>query len=250
MNILPDFLDKIGEFNNFSDDEFLSLNVWLVINCYTNEMALIKNINCEFVAFTDKMRDEFDLPINILGKPFKNINGISNEVSNNIHQQELEIINTKLAQESFYFYKNKQGITNSYIVRKRPLINPNTDNVVGIMVNTEHYSIPNIMRMIFMKHNNVFTNNHELVTNPEFSFLQKQVILCLLIGITGRKEIANTLSQLLSENISEIKVKNTLQQLYRIFDCSDSQQLTNIILSNPSLLSFIEYPIKPGNYLI
>ncbi|MDD3266382.1 MAG: hypothetical protein PHC75_04285 [Burkholderiales bacterium] len=250
MNVHIDFADKFGMFSNISDDDLLAFYAWQVSNCYPNEMALVKNYKCEFIAFTDKMKDEFDLSRDIIGKTFRSSTGISDEIISNIHEQELSIIKNRSQQSSFYFYNNKSGVTNSYLVRKRALINPNTGNVIGIMVNTEYYSIPNMMRKFFVSQNQDLQYLISRDTIQEFTYLQKQIILCLIIGINGRKEIAQTISKFLSEDVTEIKVKNTLQQLYRQFGCSDSNHLVNIILSNPFMFDFIEYPISPGNYII
>lgn len=250
MNTHLDYVNKFDIFSNITDDELLAFYVWQLSNTYLHEMALIKNSKCEFIAFTDKMKDEFDLSTDMIGNTFRSAVGISDKISSTIHDQELSIIRNKSQQRSFYFYKNKSGVTNSYLVRKRALINPNTGNVVGIMVNTEDYSIPNIMRKFFLSQNQdiQYLASREVI--QEFTYLQKQIILCLIIGINGRKEIAQTISKLLSEEITEIKVKNGLQQLYKKFGCSDSHHLVNIVLSNPFMFDFIEYPISPGNYII
>lgn len=250
MNVHVDCLDKFDMFSNISDENLLAFYAWQISNCYSNEMALVKNHKCEFIAFTDKMKNEFDLSEDVIGQTFRSAIGISDEISSTIHDQELSIIKNKSQQSSFYFYKNRFGVTNSYLVRKRALVNPNTGNVVGIMVNTECYSIPNIMRKFFLSQNKDLHHLSSRDVIQDFTYLQKQIILCLIIGINGRKEIAQTISKLLSENITEIKVKNSLQQLYRQFECSDSHHLVNIILSNPFMFDFIEYPISPGNYII
>lgn len=248
MLIHLNYLKHLDLYNDLSDEQFLAFHIWQILHCRPYEMSLIKNTACEFIAFTTKMQTEFNLPDEILGKTFQEMNLVSDKISQDINIQELELIKNKTQQNSFYFYKNKEGITNSYLVKKQPLINPNTNNVVGILINTEAVR-PNLMRHFLLKQHNSITH-HAPIVHKDFTYIQKQIILCLIIGINGRKEISQVLSKLLNEEITEIKVKNTLQQLYKDFHCSDSQQLVNIVLTNRTYLELLEYPIMPGNYLL
>lgn len=248
MHIHSNYLNYLNSFTELDDEQFLAFHIWQMIHCRPYEMSLIKNTSCEFIAFTQKMQTEFNLPLGILGKTFQQMGLVAPNISQDIHRQELNLINTKTQQNSFYFYKNQAGITNSYLVKKQPLINPNSDNVVGILINTERVR-PNLMRSFLLKQHNSATQHTPLITK-DFTYIQKQIILCLIIGISGRKEISQTLSKLLNEDITEIKIKNSLQQLYKDFHCSDSQQLVNTILTNRTYSELLEYPVIPGNYLL
>lgn len=248
MLIHPDYIAKIQD-KRFDDQEFLLLYIWQIINYSPDEMALVKNRDCEFLAFTDKMASEFNLNESILGKTFRAETRVPSEVTSEILRQEQHLIKNAARQTSFYFYRNQDGKTRSYLVRKRALKNPDSGNVVGILVNTEP-AAPNLMRK-FLVAQDSFPQKMAFNFDVEnLSTFQKQVILCMIIGISSRKEIAQMLSRFSGNEVSEIKVKNAIQALYKEFHCSTIQQLSSNILSNHSLYEFAEYPITPGNYLL
>lgn len=247
MLIHPDYVQIVNR-KKFDDSEFLALHIWQIMNYPPDEMALIKNHYCEFLAITDKMAEEFNLTDDILGKTFKAALNVPTEIRDEVVHQEQHLIKTISRQTSFYFYRNQDGITKSYMVRKRALVNPDSCNVVGIIVNTEPAS-PNLMRRFLITQDNL----PKKISTPDGSnltLLQKQIVLCLLTGINSRKEIAQLLSRLTDNEISDIKIKNSLQNLYKEFNCNTVQQLTDSLLNSHSMYDFTEYPVSPGNYLL
>lgn len=247
MLIHQDFSEIVNR-KKLADHDFLALHIWQIMNYPPDEMAVIKNQRCEFLAITDKMASEFNLSADILGQAFTAVAAIPLEVSTEVVRQELQLIEHVSRQMSFYFYRNPHGVTKSYMVRKRALVNPDSGNVVGILVNTEPAS-PNIMRKFLISQDKL-PRRARASESGNLTQLQIQIILCLLTGINSRKEIAQLLSRLTASDISDVKIKNSLQLLYKEFNCSNVQQLTDFLLSNPSMYDFTEYPISPGNYLL
>lgn len=248
MLIASEYLKLYKSHTKLSNDEYLVHHIWYIENLFTNELALLKNHKCEFIAFTKAMSMEFNLGTETLGKTFNTVTTIPEEVRNEIYKQELKLLQEKKAQTSLYFYK-KNDIIYNYIVKKRPIINPATNDAVGILVNTEPV-IPNVHRKFILKEFLGLSNNVMRTTKPNLLPIQKQVLFCLILGISSRKEIADTLSTITNNYITENQIKNALQNLYNIFNCSNSSQLVALALNNQIPFELPELTIPVGNYII
>lgn len=248
MFIAKEYTDKLNRSSRLSDEDALCMYIWYVNNVCNNEIAFIKNSRCEFIAFTEPAREEFDFSPEMLGTTFYAAANIPLKIRQDIHEQESRLLEDRIVQKSFYFYQKNNEIRH-YLVRKRALINPDTNHVVGIQVNTERF-FPNLHRKFlqreFLGISDQLQDNSRAVLTP----IQKQILFCLLIGISNRKEIAQTLTSITSCAISEVKIKNELQVLYHRFNCSYSSQLIQLVLSEQTSLDLSELPISPGNYLL
>jgi hypothetical protein len=248
MFIIKEYANKINEMPILSNEEALCQYVGYLNNVCQNEMALIKNVRCEFIAFTDSMAEEFNLGAEILGATFNAARDVSATIRENIRQQELKLLSDRNPQTSFYFYQKNSEIRN-YLVRKRILLNHATNQAVGIFVSTERV-LPNLHRKFLQREFLGMSNQLNVNTMPSLTSVQKQILFCLLIGISNRKEIAQTLTTITGSLISDVKVKNELQALYHEFHCSHSSKLTQLVLSEQIYLDLSELPIAPGNYLL
>lgn len=248
MYILKDYLEKSEITESLDDEKFLYRYLWLIHHSFIDEMLLLKNNRCEFIAFTEKMAEEFNLNPEILGKTFNSAENISNHIKEEVFQQEQILLKTQKPQNSFYFYR-KDDQVNNYFVRKRPLINPATKNSVGIMVVTTKIR-PNMQRQFIMKEFLGLSQQVLSSTKPNLGAIQQQILFCLLLGINNRKEIALTLSRITAKDISENQIKNALQSLYKEFGCSSYSQLVSLTLNGQIPFKIPENTIPPGNYLI
>ncbi|TXI94216.1 MAG: hypothetical protein E6Q33_00080 [Neisseriales bacterium] len=248
MYILKDYLEKADVTEALDDEKFFCRYLWLINHSFADEMLLLKNNKCEFIAFTKRMANEFNLNPLILGKTFNSTDDISEGVKEEIFKQEQLLLKNQIPQNSFYFYRKDNQI-NNYFVRKRPLINPATKNAVGIMVVTTKVQ-PNMQRRFIMKEFLGFSEQILSSSKPDLGTLHQQILFCLLLGINNRKEIANTLSKITGKEISENQIKNALQALYKEFDCSSYSQLVTLTLNGQIPFQIPDQTIPPGNYLI
>ena len=248
MHIHKDYRERpeIGE--PLNDEDFFCRYLWFIQHAFIDEMVLLKNQRCEFIAFTRCMAEEFNLGEEILGKTFNVAADVADEVKDEIFRQEQQLLSSQLPQNSFYFYRKNNQI-NNYFVRKRPLINPATKNSVGIMVVTTKVR-PNMQRRFIMKEFLGFSQQISLANKPNLGALHQQILFCLLLGINNRKEIANTLSSITGKEISENQIKNALQSLYKDFGCSSYVQLVTLTLNGHIPFEIPDNTIPPGNYLI
>lgn len=249
MIIAPEYIAKISQSQSeLSDEEFLVQSIWYAKSFFVNELVFVKNIRCEFIAFSEKASLEFDLSHDILGKTFYAAANIHKLVQDEIYQHELQLLNDRKMQNSFYFYNKNEEIHN-YSVCKRALVNPATNAVVGILINSERV-MPNVHRKIITQE---FFGSIKPASDSlglSLSVLQKQILFCLLIGINNRKEIATTLSKMTDKHVSENQIKNSLQALYHTFKCSSTSQLVNLLLIEQIPFEIPANTLPLGNYLI
>lgn len=248
MIIAPEYTPEISLQAGLSNQEFLRHVICYAQHIFVDEMMFIKNERCEFVALSNKAALEFSLGCEILGKTFHAADGIQKTIQDNIHAHELQLLNDRKMQTSFYFY-TKNGKTCNYSVKKRAIVNPETNDVVGILINSEKV-VPNAHRKFILQQ---FFDSVKPTFNPvdfELTSLQKQIIFCLLIGISNRKEIALTLKNITGQHITENQVKNSLQTLYHEFKCSSVSQLVNLILMEQIPFEIPANTLPLGNYLI
>ena len=191
--ISEEFILDLGSIPKMTDEEFMLRQIWQLKHVFHNEIAAIKNIKCEFIAFTKYFAEEFSVDFNLLGKTAIAIaSDFENEVYNDILKQENDIINKGEVQDSLYLYKHND-VVSIYAVRKRPMINPSTGNVAGIMLNTAKF-MPNSLRKVLDEQVlNILHQDDSNILDKGLSKLQQQIVFCLLLGFSSRKEITNTL---------------------------------------------------------
>ena len=119
--------------------------------------------------------------------------------------QEQRIIDDLVVQESTYIL-NKNDKKLYFAVRKRPLVNPSTQNVVGILVVALKVA-PFYFRGEHIKQAIKLSFSKNTAGKISLSEQQQQIVYCLLLGFHSRKEIAEILSHVTDEIFSETRIK-------------------------------------------
>lgn len=246
MYLHDQFCEQIELFSPMTDRQFMQ---FVINNCnqiFNGEMIAVKNLSLEYIAISEEYAVEFDLNNSHLGR--KIVSAINDEKEQIILQQEQEILEKHSKQDSIFFYQ-KNGKTNYCGIRKRQLVNPFTNNIVGLLIVAGKFR-PGLLRKYYLK---LFVppkkileiNKEQKLTNNE-----QQIIFALLLGFHSRKEIASMLSNITNEEINEIKVKNRLNALYQKFNCSNISQLLTLISNDQISLEFPSDIFASGNYPI
>lgn len=196
MKISNDYLNVVKNPPKLTNEEFLGSQILQLKYVFVNELAAIKNNKLEFVAYTEKLSDEFNLGPNVIGNTFNVVDNVAQHIRDQIHTQEMQLMQDRVVQSSFYFFKRNRDILN-YMVRKRPLINPATNDVVGILILTEKIT-PNIHRRFIVNQFLQIPGYNTMLESINLALLHRQIVFCLLVGINNRKEIASTLVELTS----------------------------------------------------
>lgn len=248
MIIATEYATKFNALENLNDSDFLLRFIWYIKHLFSKDLVLIKNAECQFIAFSDAMMQEFNFSEHTLGKTILELPNFDETLRNQIYKQEQQILMSRENQYSFYFHQ-KGDETHNYLIYKRGLINPATNNIVGLFVRNMPWTI-GVYRKFIMEN---FAGNSARISETnsnKLSFLQQQVLFCLLLGITHRKEISSMLSSITHKPITENQVKNTLQSLYNQFDCNYPSALVELILQGKISFVLPENTIPSGNYTL
>lgn len=213
-----------------SDDQFIAWQIWQLDFIFEHEIVAIKNLGGEFLAFSQLFAQEFGATPDLLGKTGKFMSSdFDIKIYEDVDIQEKRVINGLKPQRSLCVFRNNDVIM-LYDMYKRPLINPSTNNVLGVHVVISKY-IPNAIRQVIDTKFFNFQQNCANLVNCSLSHLQNQIIFCLILGYTTRKEITNLLVKLTGLECNESRVKNALQALYEKFECNSPGRLIDLVIS-------------------
>ncbi len=248
MYIAKNFQNEVNNFADLTDNEFLARQVWQLCHVYAHELAAIKNVEHEFIAFTQQFAEEFEVNADLLGKTALAMPEMNQADSSEIQRQEKVIFTSLAFQDSIYLLRKNKSIIN-YVSRKHPLVNPATNNCVGIFINSSRV-MPGIFRKLLL---NKFLPIKKMISptiSPALSEHQNQVAFCLLLGFHSRKEIAALLTDLTNTEYNETQIKNSLQALYNKFDCHTPGQILNLISLGQINIELPADILATGNFLL
>lgn len=222
---------KNQKLKSYTNEEYLALQIWQLENTFRNNAGAIKDINLNYIAMSKLYAEEFELTLDVSDDYiiFNNHPLLNDEIKK---QEQLVIENCEV-QDSLFIYKPSTiRSLLCYPMRKRPIINPTTNDIIGILVIAIKYKVGEF-RAQYLKH--VIGVNKKIEFNiPEkLTDVQQQIILCLLHGYNSRKEIAKIISSSTKNEVNEIRIKNLLSTLYDKFECNSSAQLIQIITKYP-----------------
>lgn len=235
----------------YTNDEYLALQIWKIENIFQDTPGAIKDINFNYIAMTEAYAKEFEITIKQDCDKYLSTNTNHKLFTTEIKEHESKIINNLEVQDSVFIYKPSTFQKPlSYIMRKRPIINPSTNDVLGIFIAAKQHQVGSF-RAQFLRHMfSLNKSNNIQITKNQLSDEQQRIILCLLYGYQSRKEIADIISENSSQQVNTIKIKNLLSSLYDKFECSTLSQLLQEIAKQPLEFNFIMDLVEEGNYLV
>ncbi|MBX9598168.1 MAG: helix-turn-helix transcriptional regulator [Burkholderiales bacterium] len=225
-------------YNILSDKDFFELYIKSADITYNNgdeEIIFIKDANFKFSYLSPGYLKGFQAggtisEEKILGLvntvyPKGSIQALVEEVA---LKQDMEIKSSlKPAKFLYIDIYNRIGL-----IRKRPIINPATNNFVGIIGNVSPLLLPNILDMLY-KMNGIRLGlaNSECVEPLQHDLTPRQhVILFLYLNRYSATDISSILTTL-GQKISAGRVNNHLENLKYIFAAKTKEQLIEKAIS-------------------
>lgn len=155
MFITNKYSQLIKSIDSYTDEEYLQLDE--LNQLFFREASAIKNTQLEYIAFSNTFATEFNFNSNQLGKKQENLPNQNQKLIQDTTRQESAIIISKKPQNTLLNTKiNNQN--NCYFVRKFPLVNPATNNCVGLLIFPTKIDILNFRKLIS---NRIF-NRHKI----------------------------------------------------------------------------------------
>jgi hypothetical protein len=158
-----------------------------------------------------------------------------------------ELVKQNRARQRFMHIDNHKAI---YVVFKRPIINPATDNFLGIITNITTLAMPNLMKMLFKIHNtnNYIMSNDRNDNDLEYTLTEKQhIVLFLYLHRYSAAEISSLLGTL-DYKMSNSRINDHLEALKFIFRVKTKDQLIEKALAMNYNLLIPRALLKEGCY--
>lgn len=226
----------------------------IVFNSSNDEIAFVKDHDFVFrlasQGFVTALYGEQKVtPADVLGRTSceLKINKDSKRLEDIFCEQD-ELVRDKLTTLRFLFVDSHNRI---FIVTKRPIINPATNNFVGIFSCMRNFMYPHILNLIY-KMNGV---NYGIAnSNPEnklkYTLTERQhMVLFLCVNKYSNTEISSIMTTL-KHKISAGRVNDHLENLRYIFAVKSKEQLIEKALSYNYHLFIPRKFLKVGSYLL
>ncbi len=229
MYIWDQYQDNVRLPHNLSDEEFLALYILQLKHLFRYEISAIKNLDLEYIAMSDAYIREFELANSLVVQD--DLITVTNSIllSPEIFEQERAIIENQELQDSFFIFKksNSKSLSN-YVVRKRSIINPSTNNPLGIAIVMARCAA-GFMRKEYIKQIFGLSRNRFKFDSYKLTDAEQQIAFCLYLGYHSRKEIAGILSSISDSTFNETRIKNIFKALYEKFECNTPGQIIQLL---------------------
>lgn len=215
-----------------SDQEFFEFYCQAANIAFNNgedEVVFIKDANLEFSYLSPSYLKNLDPNGTIkLDQDNKQLTNNNDPHHQRAINQDLEIKKTLTARDFIYIdIYDKVGL-----IHKRPIINPATNNFVGIIGTVRPFYMPNILSLIYKIHDvTIGMLNSTKAHPPKYQITDRQqMVLFLYLNKFSNTEIATIIS-LVSEKISKSRVNDHLENLKYIFNVTAKEQLIEKAIS-------------------
>lgn len=240
----------------YTDHEYMAQTVSAMYRSYSNNyLCAIKNNNSVYLAASESFVKSVGMTQeNIIGKTELDFKCSIKNYHQIFYNQDrlVEKVRQKLRFLDIHPYKNG---TLAYITRKAPIINPATNNVLGVYLISSTLK-PNMTNKIIkdIHQFNILEDYNHLIylSDVKFSPREVEIMFCISIGIVERKKIALFLSEIHGKSIKhDATVKSSLKAIYnKIPNINSISDLSNYIERNnlngqipPSMLKIGSYPL-------
>ncbi|AUR52323.1 helix-turn-helix transcriptional regulator [Aquella oligotrophica] len=235
--------------NNMADENFFKTyceSAKVLYNSGEKEKVLIKNKNLEIVYISIGYEDTYGVTLESLtgGKLSEEKKIIYEKERITALEQDKIIRDTRQARE-FIFIDAYYHISHVY---KRPIINPATNNFVGIFVYIHNYVHPNLLKLIY-KINGVNSGLSNIKTESlKYKLTKKQnMILFLYLNRFSNSEISEIMTTL-GHKISKARVNDHLENLKLIFHARSKNELIEKAVALNYHLLIPRAFLKSGSY--
>lgn len=233
-----------------TDDEFFEYFCSCantVFNNGENEVVFIKNKDLQPHYYSPEYLDKLQAGGTVSTSSEEELSEIQKYTDEIALKQDTQIKNT-LKGRSYLYVDIYDRIG---IIRKRPIINPDTNNFVGILGLVKPYTMPNILATIYKINGINFGLVNKTAKNPlRYELNEKQnMVLFLYVNKYSNAEISEILT-ILGHKMSKTRVNDHLESLKFIFHVKTKEQLIEKAIALDYHLLIPRKFLKIGSYEI
>lgn len=205
----------------------------LIFSSLTQDLVSIISSELRFLTMTNRMLEFMGLEYldQIIGKTFAEIKDLlpfDQDITKQFEAQNLEVMSTrknKVFLEVAPAYNNEIRIYKSF---KTPIINPHTNNCLGIRVQITKMYWPSAIKALFKMHEcKGLLEGRSKTSNPLAVYPLNELqhmVLYLCIGNYSYSDISLFMNEF-GQNITPSRVNDILEQLKVIFNVGTKPQL-------------------------
>ena len=215
---------------NMSDEDFFEFYCASANVVYHNgdrQVVFIKNSEFKFCyvtqAYHEGLHPKGAVSLNILDKKNETMHiQVAEELLAKAHKQD-ERIKATLKPQNYLYVDIYDRILK---IRKRPIINPATNNFVGILGEVTPFMLPNVLNLICKMHGlNLEAINLGPEMPIEYELTEKQHMVLFLYVYKYTSGEISLIMTMLGLQISLGRVKDHLENLKYIFSIKTKEQL-------------------------
>lgn len=244
---------KIHTLNNksLSDEKFLSLFIDSFDIHYNSQIVGLKDLNNSFLIASEKYAQHMDIHRSELTKVCQRVksNNISLDLDARdiiIHKKYEYVIKNKQSVKYIDIH-NKDGNTHAFVFTKSPLINPSTDNVVGVIHKLDKFFVPYIQHLFVQNTEPISIDINEI----SLSDREKTILFFMSLGIANYKQIADIMTNLRGEEeITHDNIKYSIKKLLKLTDTYFYSDMINKLAANSYTFDIPKSFLKKGTFFI
>lgn len=231
------------------DKKFLEEFVLAFYEIFANEMASIKNNQSQYIATTTGFANLIGVSVqDIISKTDAEIPSKFSKYAELFYEYDRAVERLKKSM-SFLDINEYANSTCAYVFNKKPVINPHTNNVLGVLYYVQQYKVTNLLNMLRKMHNPKSKTYH--VGSPiKLGTKQSEVLFCILLGVKGDKVIANFINEIKGSGYTQQTVSNAIKELYKKFDTNDRYSLLQQAIAQNFHLQIPKSLVKYGRYVL
>ena len=215
--------------NKKSDQEFFEYYCACTDTVFSKgsqKMIFIKNSHFEIVYVSQQYAATFAAE----EEAAKDVEQLASyqKINEDALAQDQQIANDRKARNFIYI----DGYRHISQIHKRPIVNPDTDNVVGIIGYVSHFTLPNILKLIHKINGINYGLANKIQKTPlKYELNEKQnMVLFLYLNKYTNVEISEILTTL-GHKTSRSRVNDHLENLKFIFYVKTKEQLIEKAIS-------------------
>ena len=166
--------------------------------------------------------------------PYRNVA----ELAETFYSQDREVIQTKTAKHILDVIHYNNGLAVLKVV-KEPIINPATNNVLGIFYSATEFKVNTVLSTILTLHGSKFGQNHSGIdispinlNTTNLTELEFDILYCICLGINTTGAINKLLSCIYNISLHDANIDEAFYGLYEKLSCNNHLQLLEFAIAN------------------
>ncbi|MCC2644846.1 MAG: hypothetical protein K0R49_565 [Burkholderiales bacterium] len=239
----------------YTDQEYLTEYIQAFYRIYTDEIACVRNIKSQYIAATDNFAKLVGVdPRGIIMKTDKDLPRHIAKYAQIFYKYD-KIVWTMKKQITcldINEYANGIGV---YVFYKKPIINPHTGKVLGILYLAQKYKANNMVKTFLDMHKNTaITHTPPDIINTDYEITlgvkQSEILFCMTLGLKEDKVIADFINQIKGSSYTNATINNAIKELYKKFSTNSRDGLIQLAFTGNYHLNVPKTLIKYGTYLM